>query len=625
MIIRSTESERRFFIFMMTVVFIFTIIVSRLVFLQIIRGPELRRSSESNKVRYFTVHAPRGRIFDANGEELVSIRPAFVVYFYNDEKNVDNDKTLTKLASVLKMSPTEIKKIVKENSLNLRAFEPVLIKNDIDINTVVKLEESRAELPGVFVDNQSMRKYNFDSLASHILGYVGEINKEELDKLKTDGYSIGEIIGKLGLEKMYDKQLRGVNGARIMEVDASGRPVNSSKPYLQKEAVPGDDIVLTIDARLQKAAEDALESSINRVRREFHNAKTGAVVALDVRTGAILAIASYPDFDPNIFVHGITSNEWAALANDPRHIFNDRAIAATYPPGSLFKVVPASAALELGKITPSTKIKCTGSYTLIDHTFRCWDHGGHGYVNLYSALKMSCDVYFYQVGRMIGPDKMAYYAHQFGLGEISGLGLPGESKGRVPDPAWKKSYFDTKVDQIWYPGETVITAIGQGNSLYSPLQLACMYMAVANGGTLYKPYLVKKVISADGKVIEDSKPIVKRQVDVSAENLAEVRKGLKLVMEPGGTGHSVFVGFPIAVAGKTGTAQNSHGDDHALYAAYAPADNPEIAVVAIIEQGGHGNSAAGPVVREVMDAYFTKGTEVKQIESPFMENDIVIQ
>lgn len=330
-------------------------------------------------------------------------------------------------------------------------FEPILVKADVDMSTVTMLEENKGDLPGVFVDTQSIRDYPGKSLASHMLGYVGEINAEELADKKVEGYKLGDTIGKLGLERVYDKDLKGVDGGRIVEVDAQGRPIRGNEPVVMHEPVPGNDLVLTIDSRLQRLREEGLRDSIKKTSREFRNARSGACVAIDIGTGAVLAMASYPDFDPSLFAKGITKKEWQSLAGDPRHVFNDRAISATYPSGSVFKVVTGAAGLESGKFNEHSIFHCSGGYKLGGRTFKCWAYSGHGSLDIEKGLQVSCDVVFYVMGRTVGPDKIAYYGHQFGLGEKSGIDMPGESAGRVPNPEWKKNYFaSNKSMQYWY-------------------------------------------------------------------------------------------------------------------------------------------------------------------------------
>ena len=616
----------RLFVFIAFAVFIFIAIISRLAYLQIVKVDELTTMSENNKFRLFNVRAPRGRILDANGVEMAVVRPAFMVEFLYQGTDAQKKVILEKLRTVLNMSPDEMQDVYDNiASGSGRPFEPILVKADVDMTTVTMIEENKTELPGVFVDTQSIRDYPGASLASNILGYVGEINADELASRKTDGYKLGDTIGKMGIERVYDKQLKGVDGGRIVEVDAQGRPIRDNEPIVMRDPVPGDDLVLTIDSRLQKASEDGLREAIRTASRSYHDAKSGAAVAINVKTGAILAMASYPNFDPNLFAKGITKKAWQSLANDPRHVFNDRAISATYPPGSVFKVVTGAAGLESGKFNEHTVFFCPGGYKLGGRLFKCWDHSGHGSLNIEKGFQVSCDVVFYTMGLAVGPDKIAYYGHQFGLGEQSGLDLPGESSGRVPTPEWKKSYFaNNKALQHWYPGETLNMSIGQGDNLQTPLQLAMMYATIANGGTLYKPYLVSKIISPEGKTVQEFKPTARRKVNISDNTLRIIRDGLNRVEEVGGTAHAAFNNFDVDVASKTGSAQNGHGNDHALVAAYAPTENPEIAVAVIIEHGAHGGTVAGPVARKILDAYFVKGSQTEQYTGSLMNQDTTI-
>jgi penicillin-binding protein 2 len=428
-----------------------------------------------------------------------------------------------------------------------------------------------------------------------VLGYVGQINAGEL-KVRADlGYRIGDYIGKMGIEKELDAELKGRDGFQQMEVDSLGRGIKvlSSIP-----PIPGHSVTLTIDLALQQAAEDALAGL------------AGAVVAIDPRDGSVLAAASSPPLDPNQFSHGLSQEEWGSLSGDPRHPLQNRIIQAQYPPGSVFKIVTAIAALETGAVTPQTSFTCRGALRYGNRDFRCWKKSGHGEVSLHRALVESCDVYFYQVGLKTGIDEIARYARALGLGSGTGIELGNEAAGLIPDSAWKRRARG----EPWYSGETLSAAIGQGYDLVTPLQAALLAASVANGGTVYRPRLVRRVVDGDGNVVRESAAVVERTASLGAETLAAVRRGLwGVVNEGGGTGAAARIAG-LGVAGKTGTAQvvrmPAKGErqsaaarqikDHAWFVCFAPEGDPKIAVAAIVEHGGHGGSESAPIARRLL-------------------------
>ncbi|MDD5712710.1 MAG: penicillin-binding protein 2, partial [Smithellaceae bacterium] len=428
------------------------------------------------------------------------------------------------------------------------------------------------------------------------------ISRAELDRLDPESYSVGDIIGKFGIEKYLDSFLRGKAGAEQVEVNVLGKEVRSLGKI---EPQAGYKVVLTIDSLLQKVASDNLKG------------RTGSVVALDPRDGSILAMASSPSFDANMFTAGISHENWRRLANDPLRPMQNRAIAGQYPPGSTYKMIVAAAALQEGLITPETKFYCNGSYTLGNRTYHCWQKKGHGMVDLHRALVESCDVYFYNVGRLLGVDRLAYYARSFGLGAMTGVDLPQEKRGLIPTKKWKEQKFRIP----WQLGETISLSIGQGFNSLTPLQLADAYAATANGGIVYRPWIIKRIETTDGKVFRSFGPQEKGRVPVSKRNFEIVNKGLwGVVNERGGTGY-VLKRAEMDVCGKTGTAQviglpddksrrrriiTGNTRDHALFVCFAPYKQPEIVVAVIIEHGGHGGAAAAPVARRIIDTYFSE-------------------
>jgi len=422
-----------------------------------------------------------------------------------------------------------------------------------------------------------------------------------LDNLEDNTFGPGDIVGKTGIEKLLDPYLAGRPGAEQVEVNVTGKVIKSLG---RVEPVSGYNVVLTVDLDLQSVAAAAMEG------------KSGAAVALDPRDGSVLAIVSSPSFDPNLFNGGISRQDWEKLAKDPRHPMENRAISGQYPPGSTYKVVTAAAALSEGVITPETRFFCNGAFTLGNRTYHCWQRHGHGWVNLHRAIVSSCDVYFYNLGKILGVDKIAEYSRSFGFGERTGIDMPREKPGLVPTKAWKLKRFK----EPWQTGENIPIAIGQGFDLVTPLQLANAYAALANGGTVWRPRLVKQIEEADGRIIKMFPPVKTGALKLSAQHLELIRKGLwGVVNEPGGTGGALRRAEGD-VAGKTGTSQvvglpqadrtgrakilSGRFRDHALFACFAPYRNPEIAVAVVAEHSGHGGSAAAPVARRIIDAYF---------------------
>lgn len=619
---KESRLDKRFIVITYLVIVVFVLLVSRLAFLQVVKGAEFKEISEKNRIRLLPIIAPRGTFYDRNGEVLVSSRPAYAVSIMHMSEE-ETEAIIGPLSGILNMPEEEIRETIAQKKATGRVFEPILIKRDVDFDTVTKIKEHGSELSGVIIDVQSIRDYKYGSLGSHLFGYVGEISSAELEKMKDKGYRSGDIIGKIGLESYFDAQIRGEDGGKQVEVDHRGRPISELGV---QNPVPGNDLILTIDVNIQRAAEEAMREMRDKLISEgkFVNAKAGAAVAMDVKTGAILAMASMPDFDPNLFAAGISTQDWKRLSSDPLHVFTNRATRGVYPPASTFKIVTGIAALETGKVQPDTIFNDNGLFYLGSAVFRDWKQGGHGRINFLQGIAQSCNIVFYTLGRNVGIETLAHYARELGLGEKTGFIL-GEEQGRVPDPEWKKQYFKRKQDQVWYPGETVITAIGQGNNLYTILQLATMYSAIANGGSLYVPYVVDKIMAPDGKIVKSFQPQLKRKVNVSQRSLEIIRKGLEMVVSPGGTAYRSFADFPIQVAGKTGTAENSHGDDHGLFAGYAPADDPEIAVAVIIEQGGSGSAAAAPVARKIFEAAFQEEITFQSRTGTLMDAEIRMQ
>jgi len=591
------EYRDRFTVFFWVILAAVCLLVLRLWYLQIIKGEELLKRSENNRIRIREVKAMRGIILDARGVVLVENRPSYdVVIFPEDVKDLKGlvEKLENLYAKVGLTFPMDYETILE----NRRPFTPLRVDRNVSREKLALVETHSLDLPGVGIDVMPVREYYYGESMAHVIGYIGEVSREELEREKSAGYKSGDFIGKFGLEKALDRYIRGRPGGEQVEVNVVGRKV---KTLGRVEPVQGYRVVLTIDSQVQKAAWAAMEG------------KAGAVVALDPRDGSILALVSRPGFDPNLFNRGVSADVWEKISSNPLHPMENRAIAGQYPPGSTYKLIVAAAALEEGLITPETSFNCPGSFEMGTRTFRCWRKHGHGRVSLHRAIVESCDVYFYHVGRLLGVDRLAQYAQAFGLGARTGVAMAGERRGLIPTRDWKLARFGVP----WQPGETISIAIGQGYNTVTPLQLANAYAAVANNGEFFTPRVVQRIETDDGEIIEEFRPEKKAVLPVSRENVQLLKRALwGVVNEPGGTGGQARVAGRD-VCGKTGTAQvigMAEGDDgsaypyeyrdHALFVSFAPRDNPEIVVAVVAEHSGHGGSAAAPVARKVLEAYF---------------------
>ncbi len=580
--------------------FIFIALVGRLGYLQMAQGQYYERLADGNRIRLIPIMAPRGVFYDRNGVMLVSNRPGFTVSLLSISGPVP-DAVLDKLAGILNMNVRDIKAKVAQHS---GSFEPIRIKTDLGPDIVTKIEERRAELPGVVIEIQPLRNYVNNELAAHIFGYVSEINETELEKRKADGYKAGDIVGKFGLEKVYDKEIRGTDGGNQVEVDVSGRPV---QVLGKKDPLPGHNLVLTIDYRVQKAAETAIDEQLAylQTKTEFNKAKAAAAVVLNPKNGEILAMVSRPSFNPNLFNGGISEKDWKLLNDNPYHPMDNKAISGEYPPGSTFKIITGAAALELGKVTPQEKILDTGTHWLIPKGNAMGE--ALGWINFREALSKSDNVYFYEMGNRLGIDNLEKYARMFGLGALTGINLPGESEGLVANQRYKEKVYG----EDWYLSETFDAAIGQGFQLTTPLQMAVVISEIANGGHRYRPNLVSKITSTSGETLTTFGPEEVGRVTISDSTLTLIRESLREVAQEGGTAAD-FHDFPIAIAGKTGTAENSHGHDHGWFVAYGPYEDPRVAVAVIVEQGGFGTSSAAPIAKKILEAAFNINQTVSE-------------
>ncbi len=595
----SGKYRKKFTVLLWVVTFSLTVLIARMWYLQLIKGDELRSQSENNRIRIHEVKALRGIVKDIHGNVIVENQPSFdIAIVPGAVKNVGD--VLKVLEAAYRKRGMEFKRDVSASERS-RSFIPLKLAKNVSWEELALVETHSLDLPGVVVDVVPIRKYLGGEMTAHILGHVGEVSPEELKGDKADLYKPGDRVGKSGIEKYLDKYLRGENGGEYIEVNATGRKVKTLK---RVEPVPGLNVTLTIDMELQKVAWEAMED------------KVGSVVAMDPRDGSVRVMVSRPAFDPNQFNKGISPEDWRGLSTDPLRPMENKAIAGQYPAGSTYKVIVAAAALAEGIITPETTFNCSGSFHLGNKEFRCWQKKGHGRVNLHKAIVQSCDVYFYNVGRLVGVDKLAEYARLFGLGAPTGIPLMGEKNGLIPTSEWKLKRFG----EPWQPGETISIAIGQGYITVTPLQLLNVYCALANGGTLYVPRMVQRIEAIDGQVLTEFGSQIKSVVPLSQEQMEVIRKGLWGVCnEAGGTGGALRRPEQD-VSGKTGTAQvigqKGKGGvlpwkwrDHALFVCFAPVENPEIAVVVVVEHGGHGGSAAAPVARKIIDAYFKNKAE----------------
>ena len=591
-------------------------IMSRLAVLQIAQGERYTFLSENNRVRIKRVPGTRGMIMDRQGELMVDSRPSFDLLFVPEDAG-DPQSTLRQLAKYLGRPEHELIAVFEENK-SRAAFDEIILGRDVDWATVVAVETHQLDLPGVNLRVRPRRNYADGPIAAHVLGYLGEIGPKQLKILKEQGYGSGDEIGQYGLEKRWEVFLKGQNGGQQVEVDALGRRVRVLHEVVD---VPGYTVHLTLDRQLQQTAYEALKG------------REGTIVALDIHTGAILTMVSTPAFDPNLFARGIKPEEWRTLTKDRLRPLNNRAIQGQYPPGSTFKIIMAIAGLEEGVIVPDERISDPGFFPFGNRSFRDWKKGGHGSVDLHKAIVESCDVYFYQLGQRLGIDKIAKYSRAFGLGEKTGAFLDDEKDGLVPDTAWKRKRYR----QPWYPGETPSVAIGQGYLTTTPLQLANMMAAVANGGTLYRPRIVNKVESVDGTMVREYGPERIRTINLKPTTLQRVQTALAdVVRGRGGTGGAARSNM-ISVAGKTGTAQvvemkaaylkseqlSYFNRDHAWFVAYAPVENPQVAIVVLVEHGGHGGEAAAPMAKKVFEKYIEMKNQPKGQQQARAPGEIV--
>lgn len=585
----------------------FAVLLMRLVYLQVIKGEEYRLLSLNNRIRLQSIEPPRGLIYDRNGFVLVENRPSFDVSItLKDAGKVET--TVNKVAEHLDVPPEELM-LRLTTSKGISAYKPIMLKQDIGRNALASIEAHKYDLPGITVDVNLRRHYLNVRDAAHLIGYLSEISPDELAGKKYPERRRGDFIGKFGAEKAYENYLRGTRGGRQVEVNANGRVVRVLKTVAAK---PGQNIYLTTDHALQKKAEELLRGV------------AGAAVAMEPDSGRILAMASSPAFNQNYFAIGMSHEQWDSLISNPFRPMENKAIQGEYPPGSTYKIITALAGLEEGVIDENTRVFCPGFYRFGNRTYRCWKKGGHGQVGISKAITESCDVFFYKVGELLGVDRLAWYATASGLGTPTGINLDKEAKGLIPTAAWKKR----RTGVPWQKGETLSVAIGQGFNLATPLQMVGMMAAIANGGTRYKPVILEAIKTSDGRILHQSEPQVIGKLPVSESTLAMVKAGLwAVVNSDNGTARGSRLA-DIEISGKTGTSQvvsrkkddtrpenerPAHLRPHAWFVAYAPSENPVIAVAVLIEHGEHGSGAAAPVARELIKTYLRKPWQADQM------------
>ena len=565
----------------------FLVVGGQLAYLQILSGERLAALSDRNRLRLRPIAAPRGILFDRTGLPLADNRPAFSLVVVPRDVP-DLGALVDRLAGLLQTPASELRDRLARVSAD--SPWPVRLSRGLTLEEVARIEEWRLELPGVTIEVEPQRAYPGVRFAAHLLGYVREASDQDLVR---SNLRRGDLVGQTGLERLHDEHLRGRDGGEQVEVDAHGRMIRILD---RREPVPGAHMWTTIDRRIQQAAEDAL------------GARAGAIVVMDPRNGDVLALTSHPAYPVERFSRPLDRETWLALVQDPTRPLLNRAVQGLYPPGSLFKIIVAAAALQSQAITPFDRLSCPRQWVFGGRPYHNWEDHDRGALTLHEALQFSCNTYFYQLGLKLGPEKIAQMAEAFGLGRVTDSGLTGERGGLVPSPAWKREVLKDK----WHPGDTVSLVIGQGLITVTPLQMARMMVAVANGGTLWKPRLVNRVATADGRLVREEAPQIQGRVEMAPVIFEFLREALGAVVAEG-TGKQARVPG-VSVGGKTGTAQThefkSDADrkrrdqDHAWFAGFAPLDEPQVVIVVFAERAGLGGQVAAPIAREVLKAVF---------------------
>jgi penicillin-binding protein 2 len=577
-------------------VFAVIILVIRLFDLQILKGDQMRKLSEQNRVRIRKILAPRGTIFDKNGRILANTRPSFSLYIVPEDIK-DFTETVDGIVKLLDLDRDDVIERLK-TARDFSPSFPVRIESDMSMDQVAKVEANKFHLPGISIQVEPKRNYPFGTMLSHALGYVSEVSADEIKSPEYKNYAPGDPIGTFGLERMYEKYLRGVDGEKRVEVDASGTEMRTLDI---REPVSGDNIYLNVDMDVQEALEKGLYG-----KNGEH--KAGAAVVSDPRTGGVLALASHPAFDPNQLTSG-SREYWKTIATDPSHPLQNRAIQGRFPPGSTFKPLVALQALEKGVIRENTTFFCGGHFALGNHVFKCWQKRGHGSVAVHRGIVESCDVFFYNVGLRLGVDNIHEMADKIGITKPTGIDLPGEKSGFVPSTIWKMKTFKQK----WLVGETPSVAIGQGADWLTPIGLMQLASFIGNEGVTFKPQLVNRIVAPDGRVIKTCEPVMTANVRLKKEAIRIVKEGMKgVVNEQGGTAHSTAFSEKVSISGKTGSAQSGTGGaDHAWFISFAPSDSPSVSMAIFVEHGLHGASAAAPIAKTIAEVLFTDEQNIR--------------
>jgi len=600
----STTTETRVKLSGALVILALLIIVGTLFYHQVLRYGFFVGQSESNRIRVQPVVPKRGLVYDRNMEVLTDNRLSFTVSLVPFER-VEN-VTVPKLANLLGIDSADVEKRARVNFVS--RYMPTPIKRGLGIDTVSILEEQGQAYPGITYSAESVRRYPDSISAETFLGHVGEVSPDDIKSEKRKDYRLGSLIGKSGIEKSYDLLLRGLEGTRYIEVSAKGQPVGYYEGKQEIPAKPGADLVLTIDKKLQQF-----------VVKNFDSVQCcGAVVAMNPKTGGVLALASFPHFDPNIFSGVIPSDIWQGIVADTNHPLLNRPMTGLYPPGSTAKLITAGAALEMGLVTDKTLLKpCFGGMQFGNRYFRCWLPGGHGKVDVYGSIEQSCDVYYYQIGQIMGVDAWGEYAEKCGFGKKTGIDLSSEKAGIVPSSEYYDKLYGPRK---WSPYLILNLSIGQGEFTITPLQLAQFYCGLANYGKVYRPHLLKQVIEPNGD-IHETEPVLSFTLPFTQKTLRILREGLELVVHgEHGTARSLRNNH-YRIAGKTGTAQNPHGENHSWFSAFAPAENAEIVIVVLVENAGHGSEVAAPLAGKIMKYYLVDqyATEVAAVDTSTTE------
>jgi penicillin-binding protein 2 len=607
---RFESLQGRYRILLVFAALTFGAVLVRLFDLQVVRAEKYLEQAEENRIRPEILRAHRGRLLDRHGRVLADNAPAYQLSFDPRDKAFRRkaarlEDVTRELARLLDRDPDEL--VAEVDRARKAGIPPITLARSLDFATLSAIEERMEHLPGVEVRPEPARRYPYGTLAAHLIGYLGEISEQELEAMgENPAYRRGDLIGRSGIERAYEKDLRGEDGIQYVQVDAHGRRTDLFEELPSLPSVPGSDLVLSIDLDLQLAAEAALDSVPRQLASEFGEdslqVQPGCLVAIDPRNGEVLAMASRPTFDPNVFIGGLSREDWKALSAEGHPLLN-RVIQSSYPPGSTFKIVTSLAGLHLGDLQPGVSMpaSCGGGYYFGNRYFRCHKKEGHGRPTLREALARSCDVFFYQAGIRIGVDALTSYAVACSIGTPTRIDLPQERRSLVPTMAWYKA------ERGGAPGggAALNLAIGQGELLLTPIALARITAAIANGGRIVRPRVAREIVGRDGVAVPAVRDNEAAAVAIPAteRELFIVRDAMEaVVMEQMGTGKQARVD-PYRIAGKTGTAQNPHGRDHALFVCYAPAESPEIVIAVVLEESGHGGSVAAPAAHRVLEAY----------------------